>query len=175
MFWYFSSLFSCFNWLAALPMPPPTQPSFISVCNSAHNAHTLRCGFKVLACLANISAETICSAVTLIAKITARQQTLFGGIGDKITARSRRRLQRGADAPLIWCCNGHYPAQRCGMQQQPGSCARRRLHGAAKPARIHATPGPFPGCGGAGQSRTGGRGWQSCVGRLGCRKGLLKW
>lgn len=102
---------------------------------------------------------------------------IIWGIGDEITAHSRRRLQRGADAPLIWCCNGHYPAQRCGMPQHPASRACRCCHGAANPARIRATPGPFlttEGCSGGGQSRTGGRGWQSCVGRLGCRKRLLK-
>lgn len=66
------------------PFLPPLQSLFSSVCNSIHNTHTLRCGFKVLVCLANISAETICSAVTLIAKITARQQTLFGGSETKL-------------------------------------------------------------------------------------------
>lgn len=35
-------------------------------------------------------------------------------------------------------------------------------------------PGPFLAVVVQGQSRTGGRGWQGCVGGLGCRKWLLK-
>ena len=97
---------------------------------------------------------------------------IIWGIGDEITAHSLRRLQRGADAPLISCCNVHYSARRnrSALASQPavpdGAAAEAanpiaRWKGPRDARVVFALQRSAAAGAKAWKSRAGGGGWQS--------------